>query len=203
MADAIYSLLQSDSGETRTVLVGYDESQQINEPVTGGILPGSFSPLHEGHERLAQVGGELLGATVTFEISIANVDKPPLEEDEVRERLGQFRGRWPVVLTRAPRFWNKAALFPGCTFIIGWDTAARLVSPRYYEGSDAAMDEALTQIQEEGCRFLVAGRVYDGVFRTLSDVAIPQDSIDMFQDIPESRFRIDLSSSEIRWSSAT
>jgi nicotinamide mononucleotide (NMN) deamidase PncC len=175
-----------------------DGRMAADEPLTGAVLPGSFNPLHEGHERLARVASETLGAEVAFEISVVNVDKPPLEEPEVRRRLSQFRGRWPVVLTRAPTFREKAALLPGCVFVIGWDTAVRLVHPRYYGGREEAMHAALAEIRSKGCRFLVAGRLHEGVFHTLADIAMPADFEDLFEGISASRFRYDISSTEVR-----
>src|SRR5690242_20225890 len=96
------------------------------------LFPGSFNPLHDGHRTLAALAGERLGGVGAFELSIANVDKPDLPDDEVRRRLEQFRGRAAVVVTRAPTFVQKAELFPGATFVLGADTAARVVQPRYY-----------------------------------------------------------------------
>ena len=79
-----------------------------------------------------------------------------------------------MVLTRADTYHKKAALFLGCTFVIGWDTAVRLVEPRYYGGDQAAMTAALLDIWAAGCRFLVAGRQIEGKYRTLADVSVPQ-----------------------------
>ena len=182
----------------RTLTVHPDGHMAADEPFRGGVLPGSFQPLHQGHERLARVASEMLSVEVAFEISVVNVDKPPLEEEEARRRLSQFQGKWSVVLTRAPTFREKAPLFPGCTFVIGWDTAVRLVHPRYYAQRKMDVASALGEIRAEGCRFLVAGRLKDGVFRSLVDVAIPEEFTDMFQAIPESRFRLDVSSTELR-----
>ena len=170
-----------------------------DEPLDAVVMPGSFNPLHEGHRRLAQVASEMLGGReVVFELAVVNVDKPPLEESEVRRRLSQFQGRWRVVLTRASRFYEKASLLPGCTFVIGWDTAIRLVDTRYYGNDEVAMLSALSHIRASGCRFLVAGRVKGGVFRTLAEVAVPPGFDDLFKAIPESRFRADVSSTELR-----
>jgi hypothetical protein len=45
--------------------------------------------------------------------------------------------------------------------------------------------------------------VEDGIFRTLADIEIPDRLRDLFIDLPERAFRIDLSSSDIRaWRSA-
>ncbi len=181
-----------------TVTVYPDGRMVANEAFDGGLMPGSFSPLHQGHERLAEVASELLGSKVVFEISVVNVDKPPLKEAEVRRRLPQFRGKGTAVLTCAKTFPEKAALFPGCTFVIGWDTAVRLVHQRYYGDSHGVMVAALSEMRVLGCKFLVAGRLQDGVFHTLDEVAIPDAFADMFEAIPESRFREDISSTQFR-----
>ena len=187
------------SGEVPSTVTVYADGQvKEDEPFGGALLSGSFNPLHKGHERLAEVASQIVGAGAAFEISVVNVDKPPLEEGEVRRRLVQFRGRWPVLLTRARTFVEKASLFPGCTFVIGWDTAVRLIHPRYYDGGKEGMIEALTAMREAGCKVLVAGRVQDGVFRTLDDVAIPNGFSEMFGSVPEDRFRSDVSSTELR-----
>ena len=200
-ADPLRRLLAPEGGQgraVRTVTVYPDGRMAVDGPPPTALLPGSFSPLHEGHEGLARVASEILGTRVVFEISVVNVDKPPLNEEEVRQRLRLLQGNWCVVLTRAPTFREKAALFPGCTFVIGWDTAVRLVHTRYYGGDERAMRDALAEISEAECRFLVAGRVEDGVFRRLGDVPVPREFAHLFEAIPESRFRADVSSTELR-----
>src|SRR5262245_9597040 len=72
------------------------------------LFPGSFNPLHHGHVILADLVAERLGADVSFELSVVNVDKPELPPDEVRRRLKQLRGRRPVYVTRAATFLDKA-----------------------------------------------------------------------------------------------
>ena len=202
-ANSLEQLLASaDKGYgegVRTVTVYPDGRMVEDESLDAVVMPGSFNPLHEGHLRLAQVASEMLGGReVVFERAVVNVDKPPLEESEVRRRLRQFEGRWRVVLTRASRFYEKASLLPGCTFVVGWDTAIRLVDTGYYGEDEGTMLSALSSIRTAGCRFLVAGRIQGGVFRTLADVAVPPGFDDLFQAIPESRFRADVSSTELR-----
>ena len=163
------------------------------------VLPGSFNPLHEGHLELARVAGAALGVPVAFELSVVNADKPALSAREVRRRLGRFAWHGTVEVTRAPMFREKARLLPGCAFVVGADTARRLVDPRYYRGGPAEMTAALDEIVRGGGRFLVAGRVEpDGRFLTLGDVAVPAALASGFTAIPESRFRRDLASSALR-----
>ncbi|MBX9679598.1 MAG: hypothetical protein K2X38_12600 [Gemmataceae bacterium] len=163
------------------------------------LLPGSFDPLHEAHIRLAHLAAEMLGRPVAFELSVANVDKPPLSDVEIERRLAQFAGLAEVWLTRASRFIEKAACFPGSTFVVGADTAARVVSARYDDGDTGRRDAALDCLRQAGCSFLVAARAdAAGQCWRLEDLDIPAAWRDLFLGIPETRFRLDLSSTELR-----
>ena len=195
--DPLGALAQAHVGH---VLIDPDGSQAADAPFSGGIIPGSFNPRHGGHDRLARVASELLGLPVAFELSVTNVDKPELELSEVRRRVGQFEGRASVIATRAPVFYEKARLLPGCTFVIGFDTLVRLVDTKYYGNSPARMMSAFLEMRDLGCSFLVAGRLDSDGFKTLGDVELPSGLSDMFSPIPESMFREDVSSTQIRLS---
>ena len=119
---------------------------------------------------------------IVFELSAANVDKPPLDRSTVVHRVAQFFVCVPtsadftsvsddvhaagapspaghcVVITSCARFVEKAELFPGCAFAIGYDTAARLIDPKYYGNDEAVMERALWRIAARGSVFVVAGR---------------------------------------------
>jgi hypothetical protein len=202
-----------------------DSNKRQTRPL---ILPGSFHPLHSGHETLAKaaviaantlwplnmnininkdmVDESLKSWIPFFELSVINVDKPPLELEILQSRLEQFSKRGlNVIATRAPRFIDKVDTFleststsykvssststskdqgsykvssstststskdqeidktndtPTLVFVVGFDTAARLVDPKYYTGgSESAVLAALLPWLEKGVRFLVAGRI--------------------------------------------
>ncbi|MCC7264725.1 MAG: hypothetical protein IT369_19590 [Candidatus Latescibacteria bacterium] len=162
------------------------------------LFAGSFNPLHHGHEGLAMAAAARSGRPVALELSVQNVDKPPLAYEEVWRRLEALRGRYPVVITRAPIFAQKARLFPGCWFAIGVDTAFRLIDPKYYRGGVPEMEEGLAQMLALGSRFLVAGRMVDGRYQTLEAVGVPARWRPLLLDIPEEAFRADVSSSALR-----
>jgi hypothetical protein len=187
------------AGELDRVTVQPDGQIILSAPQPLVLFPGSFNPMHEGHVLLARVAEELRQQPLAFEISVTNVDKPTLAGETVRDRLAQFAWKWPVELTRAPTFLEKSRLFPGTTFVVGADTAERLFGPKYYGNDELRMHMALEEIANSGSSFLVAVRIdAAGRVRALTDIPLPRRYADLFTEIPEHRFRLDASSSEIR-----
>src|SRR5213075_1439540 len=92
-ADPIDRLL---AGELDRVTVQPDGQMILSAPQPSVLFPGSFNPMHEGHVSLAQAAEELRQQPVAFELSVTNVDKPPLAGETVRQRLAQFTWRAPV-----------------------------------------------------------------------------------------------------------
>ena len=79
-----------------------------------------------------------------------------------------------VAPVQATLYTQKAKIFPDSSFVVGHDTAIRLVAPRYYNNDEDEMIRQLTGMHEQGCHVLVAGRVnQDGAFCTLEDIQIP------------------------------
>jgi nicotinic acid mononucleotide adenylyltransferase len=162
------------------------------------IFPGAFNPLHDGHRLMAQQAARRLGKTVSFEISIQNVDKPPLDYLEIQQRLGQFTANQTVWLTAAPTFARKSQLFPGATFIVGADTIVRIADPHYYGDDPRERDRAIEQIAAQCCRFLVFARPGSVSFGSLSEVQLPASLLRLCDEVPAEEFRVDVSSTELR-----
>lgn len=194
--DSIDQLL---AGAFDRLTVHPDGQMVLQAPTSPVLFPGSFNPVHEGHLSLARLAEELRQQPLAFEISVTNVDKPPLAAETVRHRVTQFAWKSPVELTRAPTFLEKSRLFPKTTFVIGADTATRLFAPRYYDDDEDQMRVALEEIANTGASFLVAVRI-DAMGRlcALSDIAVPPRYAELFTEIPEHQFRFDTSSTEIR-----
>src|SRR5580692_9630963 len=176
--DTIDQLL---AGELDRVTVQPDGQMMLSAPQPLVLFPGSFNPMHEGHVLLARVAEELRQQPLAFEISVTNVDKPPLPGETVRHRLAQFAWKSPVELTRAPTFLEKSRLFPRTTFVIGADTAERLFGSKYYGDDEARMHMALEEIANSGGSFLVAVRTDAAArLRTLRDIPVPHRFVDLF-----------------------
>ncbi len=172
---------------------------QVTTAPPAALLSGSFNPLHTGHTSLAATAAALLGTPVAFELSVVNADKPRLPPDVVLDRLSQFAGRYAAYAGNAPTFVAKARLYPGAVFVVGFDTAERIIQPRYYGDSQAGMLAALAELRRQGNRFLVAGREgADDTFHELAELALPAGYADLFAAIPAAMFHQDVSSTELR-----
>lgn len=147
--------------------ISADEEAFVKAPgVPAGvyIIPGSFNPQHDGHRELARLTSEQdpwKTTLVDFEISIQNVDKPSLDLIEIETRLRSFKGNCRVWLTNAPTFAQKAVVFPGAIFVVGYDTAVRICDAKYAGPVNTVCDI----FRQSHNRFLVFGREQNGVYK--------------------------------------
>mmetsp|Transcript_15520 Transcript_15520/g.39629 ORF Transcript_15520/g.39629 Transcript_15520/m.39629 type:complete len:221 (+) Transcript_15520:178-840(+) len=172
------------------------------------FLAGSFNPLHEGHTKLLDAAHSFLeldngrdaGLVKCFELTAVNADKPAISSEALQTRINQFQSRHDVVVTRSPTFIAKSMLFPASSWVVGYDTAVRLLNPRFYDDSTEKMHEALSSFQDRDIRFVVAGRLLDGAFMESGSLKdrIPPEYHSLFYFLPSSLFREDISSTEIR-----
>ncbi len=162
---------QDNNYETLSMArINLKEPEAFEEPGESGepekirlVFPGSFDPCHRNHVLMARLASEKLGEPVHFEISLTNVDKPPIDFISLNQRLDSLRIHknenfmGGICLTNAPLFLQKADLFPDSTFIIGADTFNRLFDAKYYGGT-VNIPAILKHFKEKNIRFLVFHR---------------------------------------------
>ncbi|MBO6555836.1 MAG: hypothetical protein JJ934_04905 [Pseudomonadales bacterium] len=171
------------------------ETNQTGELQYDLVFPGAFNPLHDGHRGMIETAQSIRPGNVALELSIENVDKPPLDYMTMQHR---FNDEYDMVFTRAPTFAEKVSIFPGATFIVGLDTIVRIDDPKYYDGSAEKRDAAIRHIADHGNRFLVFGRLQDETFRVLSDVTLSTPLNALCEEVSADAFRLDISSTELR-----
>ncbi len=200
--DASPDLVHLLSGSTQVILRSIDghvlvDPTAMHRSEAEALLSGSFNPLHDGHHGLAAAASEYLGMEVAYELPVLNADKLPLSVMTTHRRAGQFLGRANLWLTRAALYTEKARLFPGTVFVVGADTACRVLQPRFY-GGKSQMIAAVEAICDVGCRFLVAARSISDGLLTLKKIDVPERFKSSFIELPAEKFCLDRSSTEIR-----
>jgi nicotinic acid mononucleotide adenylyltransferase len=165
--------------------------------VNQAILPGAFNPLHAAHIAMRHDTQQRLHLPVSFELSLENVDKPPISLQEAERRLQAF-GEHPCWITRAATFTEKARIFPGSVFVVGADTMQRITDAQYYGHDARQLAAALATIQSQSCRFLVYGRKIDSTFCGSWQINLTPAWQAICDCVSETDFRFDISSTELR-----
>ena len=146
---------------------------------------------------MALVAEEIAERPLDFELSIVNVDKPPLDYLEMQSRAAQFTGR-SLWFTRAATFAEKLDVFPGSTFVMGADTYARLADPKYYGGSHEAAKIAVQRICDQARGLIVFGRERHGCFEDPAQFDVPAALREVTYFVSKREFKLDISSTELR-----
>ncbi len=169
---AAYNSLLEAAGHSFIVqkdgqISSYDEEPYTNmrlDVMRLHVVPGSFDPLHESHKELFDqivVTDSSADEYRFFEISIERVDKDMITLPQLGERLKQFEGYAPVIVTRAPRFIEKIGLLlqyaNKLQFHVGIDTIIRMRD-----------DYGTLGIQGLASRFTVYDRILNGEHKDLS-----------------------------------
>ena len=169
-----------------------------NDIIKPIILSGSFNPIHSGHRSLLEYVSNLLDRNKYYEISIMNVDKPALSIEELLSRIPNFSFNEKIIITNSSKFIDKVKIFPDTCFIVGYDTAVRILDESYLSDNET-LDEFLNMVSSKNCFFMVAGRVDEnGKFNNLKLDEIKEKYRSLFMIIDEEDFRSDISSTDIR-----
>ena len=176
--------------------LSFDENnKKINFDLNNSVvLSGSFNPLHKGHTGLLIASEKEIVAKSLFEISIFNVDKNQIDFSDLNERINQFRSSGKLIITNSPTFTEKSSIFKKSIFVVGYDTALRLLDKKYY-ASD--INDAYKEIKKNECSFLVTGRYIDKKYYDPNEINYGEFK-DFFAILPENKFRLDISSTILR-----
>ena len=158
------------------------------------ILSGSFNPLHEGHIELLNASSKEFKKNPLFEISITNVDKSEINFIDLMDRINQFKSLGNLVITNSAKFEEKSMLFQESIFVIGYDTALRLVDNKYYNDD---FRKSLKIIEKNNCSFLVSGRFINKNYKKPNNINFKGYDY-LFNILSEEKFRIDISSTQLR-----
>jgi cytidyltransferase-like protein len=184
-------------GDEPFVLWSDDRRGALSEldPARHLIYPGSFDPLHHGHEKVAEQAEEMTGKKAVFQIGAHHPDKGQMRSSA--KRLEQFRFRWPsLYLPDAEYYVAKARALPGFGFILGADAVLGMLNPKYYDGSQEKVLDVLEEFERLGASFYIVGRVdKGGRYRTLDDIPVPNRYRHVFHAVSG---RWDISSTDLR-----
>ena len=194
------------------------------------LVCGSFNPLHDAHIEMGVAAMKLVGEKngtkprLAFELGVTNADKGCLDAAELVRRLKLMQGvlrdhadaaaklEFPITVlltANAPLFTKKAEIYRGCTFVVGADTSARILNPKYYGVAvgPAPPDPShmVVVFARAQCRFLVAGRAgakgeeeYDTLEKQVERGLVPAALTDMFVGLDSYFERRDVSSTALR-----
>ena len=165
------------------------------------VFPGSFDPMHYGHDAVAKMAELFTGKKAIFEITAKNADKLELTHEKLEQRLAQFTSRWPLILNNEGRlFVDKANSYPGLkNFVCGYDTAFRILDPQWYGGTNDGLVHMLDRLATLGVKIYVLSRFDGNKVLSCNDLPVSNKFKELFVHLPG---RWDISSSALRKNAA-
>lgn len=164
------------------------------------VFPGRYNPLHEAHRMARAYAEKRLGYPVLYEVSVTNVDKPPMDFIDVDRTIQQFSDE-SVIISSTPRFSEKSRAYHGGTvFVCGIDTFERVINRDYYKDIDEFL-ATFERFKLNRNRFLILARHDEnGKVKTIADL----DQLDsdlwnlIVNQVPPSEFCMEMSSTKLR-----
>lgn len=162
--------------------------------------PGSYNPIHDGHRDIWWKTTNLTHVYPKYMITCDSVHKKALSVSEMLdrvamirlERFGIYKNVSVLFTQNDPLFIDKAKKFPNCSFVIGYDTAERMLDPKW----GPEIIPMLHEFRRYGTKFYICGRIINGELKTIRDLSYPSYFSDIFIEVPGTG--TDHSSTEIR-----
>ena len=123
-----------------------------------------------------------------------NVDKSQINFFDLTKRIKQFKSNGKLIITNSPTFKEKSSLFKKSIFVVGYDTALRLLDKKYYPYE---INDAYNEIKKNECSFLVTGRYIHKKYYDPNEIDYGEFK-DFFSVLAEDKFRLDISSTILR-----
>lgn len=121
------------------------------------VFSGAFNPIHIGHiESLKRTIRQYPQKKIIIEITGLNADKGVISPEELSERICKIKKAikdakleditdlrldLDIKVSLSPRFVDKVKFYGPTTFLMGSDTLARIVDPKYYKDFDSTIAE--------------------------------------------------------------